>query len=94
MAEFPSPKDPFTLEQKSCLVYRVPCFDCNFIHIGQTKQNLKSCLGKHKLAINNQEPEKSALCKRTEHFMQFDHLIDWNNSSFENKGSLFKTTRF
>ena len=30
-----------------------------------------------KLAIINQEPEKSALC---EHSIQFDHLIDWNNS--------------
>ena len=29
------------------------------------------------LAIRNQEPEKSALC---EHSIQFDHLIDWNNS--------------
>ena len=28
-------------------------------------------------AVQNQEPEKSALC---EHYMRFDHLIDWNNS--------------
>ena len=34
-------------------------------------------LAEHKLAIRNQEPEKSALC---EHSIQFDHLIDWNNS--------------
>ena len=29
------------------------------------------------LAIKNQEPEISASC---EHSIQFDHLIDWNNS--------------
>ena len=73
----PSPKDPLTLEEKSCLVHQVPCFDCDFIYIGQTKRDLKSRLAEHKLAIRNQEPRKSALC---EHSIQFDHLIDWNKS--------------
>ena len=62
----PSPKEPLTLEEKNCLVYEVPCFDCDFVYIGQTKS-----------AIRNQEPEKSALCKLS---IQFDHLIDWNSS--------------
>ena len=73
----PSPKDPHNPEEKSCIVYQVPCSDCNFVYIGQTKRDLKSRLAEHKLAIKNQEPEKSALC---EHYMRFDHLIDWNNS--------------
>ena len=59
----PSAKDPLTLEEKSCLVYQVPCFDCNFVDIGQTKWDLKSRFAEHKLAIKNQEPEKSALCE-------------------------------
>ena len=37
----------------------------------------ESRLAEHKLAIRNQEPEKSALC---EHSIQFDRLLDWNNS--------------
>ena len=57
----PSPKDPLTLEEKNCLVYQVPCFNCNFVYIGQTKRDLKSCLAEHKLAIENQEAEKSAI---------------------------------
>ena len=57
----PSPKDQHNPEEKSCVVYQVPCSDCNFVYIGQTKQDLKSRLAKHKLAIKNQEPEKSAL---------------------------------
>ena len=73
----PSPKDPLTLKEKSCLVHQVPCFDCDFVYIEQTKRDLKSRLAEHKLAIRNQEPEKSALC---EHSIQFDHLLDWNNS--------------
>ena len=57
-------------------MYQVPCFGCNFVYIVQTKRDFKSRLAEHKLAIKNQEPEKSALC---EHSIQFDHLIDWNN---------------
>ena len=73
----PSPKVPLTLEEKSCLVYQVPCFDCDFVYIGQTKRDLKLRLAERNLAIRNQEPEKSALCGLS---IQFDHFIDWNNS--------------
>ena len=73
----PSPKDPLTLQEKSCLVHQAPCFDCSFIYIGQTKLNLKSRLTELKLAIENQEPEKSTLC---EHSILFDYYIDWNYS--------------
>ena len=69
----PSPKDPLILEEKSCLVYQVSCF----VYVGQNTRDLKSRFAEHKLAIKNQEPEKPALC---EHSIQFDHLIDWNNS--------------
>ena len=51
----------------------VPCFDCDFVYIEQTKRDLKSRLAEHKLTIRNQEPEKSVLC---EHSIQFDHLIN------------------
>ena len=33
----PSPKDPYKPEEKSCIVYQVPCSDCNFVYIGQTR---------------------------------------------------------
>ena len=70
-------KNLLSFENLSCLVYQVPSFDCDFVYIGQTKRDLKSRLAEHKLAIRNQEPEKSALC---EHSIQFDHLIDRNKS--------------
>ena len=73
----PSLNDPLTLKEKSCFVYQLPCFDCDFVYIGQTKRDLESHLAEHKLAVRNQEPEKSALC---EHSIQFDYLIDSNNS--------------
>ena len=73
----PSPKDPTSPDEKSCLIYQVPCSNCEFVYIGQTKRDLKTRLSEHKRAIKNQNPEKSALC---EHSMQLDHIIDWNNA--------------
>ena len=67
------PKYPLTLEDTNCFVYQVPCFDCNFVYIGQAKWDIKSRSAEHKFVIKIQELEKSALC---EHFILFDHLID------------------
>ena len=61
----PSPKDPLTLEEKSCLVYQLRCIDCDFVYSGQIKRDRKSRLAEHKLAIKNQEPEKLALCEHS-----------------------------
>ena len=69
----PSPEDPLNPEEKSCVIYQLPCSHSNFVYIGQNKRDIKSHLAENKLAIKNQEPEKSALC---EHYMRFDHLID------------------
>ena len=66
----------------------MPCSDCYFVYIGQTKRDLKSRLTEHKLAIKNQEPEKSALC---ENYMRFDHLIDWNNSKILKTEAYYST---
>ena len=58
-----SPKDPCNPEEKSYAVYQVPCFDYNFVYIGQIKRDFKSRLAEHKLVIKTQEPEKSAFCE-------------------------------
>ena len=58
----PLPKDPYTSEDIGCIIYEIPCLDCNFVYIGQTKRGLKSRLAEHKRATLNQKPEQSALC--------------------------------
>lgn len=63
--------------QKNCLVCQVLYFDCNFVYIGQTKRELKSCLTEQKRANKFQRPEKSAYC---EHTVPFDHKIYWDNT--------------
>ena len=74
---FSSPKDPITQEEQSCLIYLVPCLNCEFIYIGQTKRDLKTRLSEHKRAIKFQRPEKSALCQHT---IVFDHKINWDQA--------------
>ena len=36
-----SPKDPTAAHEKSRLVYKIPCADCEVVYVGQTKQDLK-----------------------------------------------------
>ena len=60
------------------LKYKIPCANCEFVYVGQTKRDLKSRVAEHKRAVKNAEPEKSALC---EHLMLFDHRINWEESS-------------
>ena len=73
----PSPKDPISPDEINCLVYEIPCNDCDFVYIGQTKRNLNTRLREHQRAIRQRKPENSALC---EHVMETDHLIGWSNA--------------
>ena len=60
----PSPKDPYTTEDKSCVVYQIPCFDCDYVYIGQTKRGLKSRLADRAMDFNHTADwEKSEILK-------------------------------
>ena len=50
----PSPKDPITTDKIICIVYEVPCKDCEFVYVGQTKRNLNFRLIEHQRAIKQQ----------------------------------------
>ena len=68
----PSPKNPLDVDEITGIIYQVPCHDCPFVYINQTKQDLKSRLSEHKRVIKYQQPEKSALC---EHSITLDHTV-------------------
>ena len=74
----PSLKDPLDNSEKSCLAYQVPCRDCSFVHIGQTKRDLKSRLDEHKRAIKIQRSDLLALDQK--HFSTMDHIISWTEA--------------
>ena len=71
-----SPKDSITTEEITCIVYEVPCEDCDLADVGQTKRDLNSLLKGLQKAIKQQELENSAL---SELFILFDHVISWTN---------------
>ena len=73
----PSPKDPITSVEITCVVYEVLCKNYDFVYVGQTKRDLNSRLKEHQRAIKQQKPKNSALC---EHVILFNHVIDWPNS--------------
>ena len=74
----PFPKDPLDVNEITGIIYQVPCHDCPFVYIGQTKRDLQSRLSEHKRAIKYQRPEKSALCENS---ITLDHIIDWNEAT-------------
>ena len=52
----PSPTDPYTAEDKSCVVYQIPCSDCDYVYIDQTKRGHKSRLADHRRATSQLRP--------------------------------------
>ena len=81
----PSLKDPLDKTENSCLVCQVPCRDCSFVYIGQTKRDLKPRLDEHKRAKKDQRLDLLAHC---EHSIIMDHiyLLDRSqNSRTENR---------
>ena len=73
-----SPKHPIAEHEKSRLVCNIPCADCEFVYVEQTKRDLKSRVAEHKRAVKNAKPDKSALC---EHLKLFDYRINWEEST-------------
>ena len=51
----PSPKDPIATDEITCIVYEVPCKDCDFVYVGLTKRDLNSRLKEHQRAIKQQK---------------------------------------
>ena len=68
-----SSKDPLDVNKTTGIIYQVPCHDCLFVYIGQTKEDLKSRLSEHNIVIKYQKPEKSAL---SDHSITLNHIID------------------
>ena len=74
----PKPKDPIPTNEKYGLVYQIPCKDCKFKYIGETKRTHKDRIKEHKKALSKGQSEKSAVA---EHAMKHDHKINWNDSN-------------
>ena len=56
----------------SNVIYKIPCFDCNSIYVGQTSKTLDTRIKQHKNYVKNAY-DNSALFK---HAFQNDHKIN------------------
>ena len=72
---FRKPKD-VNFEQKRGLVYQISCRDCNAVFVGETGRSVGTRKREHVDAIKTFNIKKSAL---SQHGMDFDHRIDWDN---------------
>ena len=73
---FRKPKDAINFEQKRGLVYQISCRDCNAVYVGETERSVRTRKREHADAVKTFNTKKSAL---SQHVMDFDHRIDWDN---------------
>lgn len=75
---FDKQKDKEQLGNRSNIVYKIPCMDCDMVYIGQTKRYLSKRLYEHKYNIR-QEPERHTAL--TKHATTFNHRINYEETS-------------
>ena len=64
-------------ERKRCVVYEVPCKDCDKRYISEAKRTLKTRLGEHKQAVKRGDPKNGIAV----HAHESQHAIDWEGAS-------------
>ena len=79
--QFTKPKDKSPPEQTNGVVYKICCYDCDFVYYGQTDRALKTRIKEHERAVSHFD-QYSKIAKHAE---QYDHRIDFNNASIVNK---------
>ena len=67
-------KDHIPLQQRSGVVYRIPCRTCTKVYIGQTGHTLEHRVKEHRRALVSGQSSLSAVA---EHAMEEMHDIDW-----------------
>ena len=68
---------PNSAQQRTGVVYRIPCGDCPKNYIGQTSKTLKYRLTEHNRALRSGEAAQSEVA---EHAMKEDHTIKWEEA--------------
>ena len=97
------PKDKQETLEKSEVVYKIPCKNCNQVYIGETGRKFGTRLKEHEKDVENnkkgqftrtkrkeslQELNKSAI---TDHANQNNHEIDWEGARVIDRESDYKT---
>ena len=78
------PKDRISLDNKSGVVYSIPCKDCTFTYVGETGIHLSTKFKQQKEALKRGELEKSAVAT---HAWNLHHCVDWEGVSIIDQDS-------
>ncbi|XP_060082434.1 uncharacterized protein LOC132561750 [Ylistrum balloti] len=97
------PKDKITKENVAECIYKIGCKNCDASYIGETGRRFGVRLGEHRKDTESQEEKKFTRSERkqsesqinksaiTDHAMQENHVIDWENSKvLERENHLLK----
>jgi len=68
-------KDRLTPQQKTEIVYKISCKDCDQVYIGQTKRHLETRMKEHRNNIKNPSGNYSVV---TEHRLSCNHDFEWD----------------
>ena len=74
---FVHPKDPIPMDQRSGVVYEVPCGNCEQVYVGQTDRSFACRLKEHRRAFKSIDDVRSAVA---EHAFNSGHTINWDSS--------------
>jgi len=75
---FSKTKSKIPQEQRSGVVYKIPCKNCEGVYIGQTSKKLETRTAQHKRDFNNRslQPNRTAM---TKHCVDKNHEFDFDN---------------
>ena len=80
---FPSPKHQIAPEQRTNVVYNIPCSDCPWSYVSETGRSYETRKKEHIRNVKN--------CKKgsniAKHAWDLDHRIDFNNGKVINSGN-------
>ena len=71
------PKDCIPDDDKSSVVYKINCRDCDARYVGETGRALKTCMSKHRRAVKKMDFSASA---QAQHAWEHNHHIDWTST--------------
>ena len=78
------PKDRIATEDKSNIVYKIDCSNCEAVYFGESKRSLKSRSDEHKRSVRNCDCDKNEIAK---HCWEADHNFNWDQKNFIDRES-------
>ena len=86
------PKDKIEKENKTGVVYQIPCTNCEKTYIGETGRDLKTRMSEHMKDVNQHEKRQYTRAARreseteinksaiTDHVNKYNHTINWQET--------------